>query len=80
MNFIENWAASAWRLWSVRLAAFAGIVAGVLAANPALVLGLIGFMPSGPWRYVASAGVGLVVFIIPTITRLTSQEKTDGRA
>jgi type III secretory pathway component EscS len=75
MKLIENWASNAWRMWSVRLAAFAGIVAGILTANPALVLGLINFMPNGFGRYVASAVVGLVVFVIPTITRLANQEK-----
>jgi hypothetical protein len=59
----------------VRLAALAGAAAAVLAANPSLLLGLIGFLPSGPWRTVASVGVGLIVFAIPTLIRLIPQPK-----
>lgn len=72
----RNW----WRMWSVRLAALAGIVAGVLSASPGLLTWLVNeFLPSGPWRVVASALIGLVVFVIPTITRLIPQKKLEKR-
>lgn len=76
MQLVATWR-TAWRMWSVRLAAVAGILATILSANPALLLGLIAFMPDGALRYVAAAAVGAVVFIIPTITRLAQQSKLE---
>ena len=74
---VSEWR-SAWRWWSVQLAAVFGIVAGVLAANPTLLLGLLAFMPTGPLRYLAAAGVAIVVFVIPVIVRLAKQGPKDG--
>ncbi|KPL67400.1 hypothetical protein SZ64_04335 [Erythrobacter sp. SG61-1L] len=62
-----------WRFWSIRIAAIAAIVAGVLTAHPTLLLGLIGFLPNGIWRTALAAGVSLVVFVIPTLARLWKQ-------
>jgi hypothetical protein len=75
MKLVDNWIIDLKRAWSIRMAAAFGIIASVLMANPSLVLGLIAFMPTGFWRYVASAGVGFVVFVIPTIAKLTAQPK-----
>jgi hypothetical protein len=72
-KLIENWQES-WRFASVRLAAAVAILAGVLAANPGLILGLISHLPQGMWRTLASVIVTLVVFIIPTLTRLLKKE------
>jgi len=64
-----NW----WRLWSVRLAAFAGVIAAYLAANPAQTEELLAILPDGPLRVLASAGIGLLVFGLATGTRLAKQ-------
>lgn len=72
MRLIDDWKNS-WRWLSVQVAALAAIVAGVLTAHPAILLGLIGFIPRGPLQYVAAGAVGLVVFAIPVAARLWKQ-------
>lgn len=69
-----------WRLWSVRLAAVAGVAAAVMAENPALLLGLLAHLPAGPMRTMASIAIGLIVFAIPTLTRLLRQPEKKGQA
>lgn len=71
-----------WKLWSVRLAAIAGVIAAVLSASPGLLTWLVNeYFPAGPLRIVVSAVIGVVVFVIPTLARLAQQpklkEKTD---
>jgi hypothetical protein len=66
-------ARDAWRFWSVRLAALAGIVAAYLAANPDATQALLALLPEGPLRVIASAGVGLFVFALATGARLMRQ-------
>lgn len=68
---------SAWKLWSVKLAGLVAIVAGLLAANPDIAIGLIYFLPDGPWRVVIAIAVSVIVFVIPTITRMVKQPKLD---
>ncbi len=68
----------AWKLWSVKLAAVAGILAAVIASNQSIALGLVYFLPEVPWRIVTAIGIGIVVFVIPTITRMAKQGKKDG--
>lgn len=72
MKLVEE-ARQFWKLWSVRLAAVAGIVAGVLSANPGLLLGLITYFPAGMIRNLAAAAIGVLVFAVPTIVRLMQQ-------
>ncbi len=55
---------------SVRLAALAGVVAAYLAANPDVTNELLGLLPDGPMRTLASAGIGLFVFSLATGARL----------
>ena len=74
MKLIDE-ARQAWKLWSVKLAAVTAILAAILASNQSIALGLIYFLPDGPLRVVAAVGIGLVVFVIPTITRLAKQPK-----
>lgn len=69
----ENW----WRLWSVRLAALAGVVTAYLAANPEQSQELLALLPDGPLRVVASIAIGLFVFATTTGVRLASQKNLD---
>lgn len=77
MKLIEE-ARQAWKLWSVKLAALTAILAAIVASNQTIALGLVYFLPEGPWRVVAGIGIGLVVFVIPTVVRLVKQGKADG--
>lgn len=80
MKFLIDEARNWSRLWSVRLAAFAGVVAAYLAANPDQTEELLALLPEGPLRVLASAGIGLLVFGLATGTRLVKQptkEKPD---
>lgn len=63
-----------WTLWSVRLAALAGVLAASIMASPQLLLGLIAFVPEG-WRTPAAILTGVVTFIIPTLVRVAQQPK-----
>jgi hypothetical protein len=76
MQIVENWR-SAWRLYSVRLAAAAGLIAAYLAANPDQTQDLLALLPDGPMRTLAAAGIGLFVFTLATGTRLARQPKKD---
>lgn len=69
-----NEARNAWKLWSVKLAALAGVLATILAANQSLALGLIYFLPVGPLRIVVAVGIGLVVFVIPTLRTMIERK------
>lgn len=62
-----------WKLASVWLAAAAGILSAVIVANQGLALGLIGYLPGGFMRTLVAVSIGIVVFIVPTITRLWKQ-------
>jgi len=77
MRPVENWRA-AWRFYSVRLAALAGVVAGYLAANPDQTQALLDVLPDGPLRVLASIGIGVFVFGLATGTRLARQGKAEG--
>lgn len=75
MKYLISGAGNWWRLWSVRLAALAGVVAAYLAANPEQTQELLALLPDGPMRVVASIGIGLFVFATSTGVRLASQKK-----
>lgn len=62
-----------WRLWSVRLAAAAGVLAGAIAADPTVLPGLLAHLPEGRLRNVAAVAVGLIVFLAPVVARLWPQ-------
>ena len=77
MNLIKNFR-QAWKLWSVRLAAVTAILATIIAANQSIALGLIYFLPpEGPLRTIVAVVIGIVVFVIPTVTRLMKQKKLE---
>lgn len=72
MRLIENWATHMWKLWSVRLAAFAGVIAGWAATDPQGFARLMETVPEG-----VRPLVGLIVFLAATYTRLAKQGKPD---
>lgn len=81
MKYLIDNAGSWWRMWSVRLAALAGVVAAYLAANPDQTQSLLDVLPDGPLRVLASIGIGVFVFGLATGTRLVKQpEKDSGSA
>lgn len=62
------------------MAALAGVLAGALVAQPQILTALVAYVPE-PWRPLASALAGLVVFAAPTVARLVQQGgKSDGNA
>lgn len=75
LKLIENWMEVLLKAWSVRLSLLAGIVAGYLYANPDDVQKLLNIVPEGPWRVVASVGLGIIITALTTGTRLVSQVK-----
>jgi len=78
MKFIKDCWDIWWKLWSVRIAAVAGVIAAVLSASPGILTWLVNeFLPDGPWRIIVSAAIGIVVFVIPTIARLMPQKKLE---
>lgn len=63
-----------WRMWSVWLAALAGVLATVFTSSPATLQWLVNeLLPPGPLRTLLSVVVGLTVFVVPVITRLWAQ-------
>ena len=75
-RLIDDWR-QAWRLWSVRLAALAGAIAAAIVGSPQLLLGLIAHAPDR-WRPLAAAAAGVIVFLVPAITRVIRQGGKDG--
>ena len=75
MKLIEE-ARQFWRLWSVRLAAVAGMLAGYMTAFPEQVQQLFDYVPE-QWRPIASVATGLAVFALPTWLRLMAQPKKE---
>lgn len=61
------------RLWSVRLAVVAGVLAGVLASNPQPALDLLGMIPASmEWLKPILAFV--IVTGVPVLARMMKQE------
>lgn len=80
MKYLIDNAGSWWKLYSVRLAALAGVVAAYLAANPDQTQALLDVLPDGPLRVLASIGIGVFVFGLATGTRLVKQPEKDSGA
>jgi len=77
LKYLIDNAGSWWKLWSVRLAALAGVVAAYLAANPDQTQALLDSLPDGPLRVLASIGIGVFVFGLATGSRLVKQTAKD---
>lgn len=72
MKFVEE--AKVWyRLGSVQLAAVTGLIAAYLAANPHETEKLLGLLPDGPLRILASIGIGAFVFAAAAGSRLVTK-------
>lgn len=77
MKLIDGWR-SAYKFWSIQLAAAAAMVATAVVANQSFVLSLFAFIPEGK-RWPAAAITGLLTFILPALARLIEQPpKGDG--
>ena len=71
MKFIHGyWQAH--RLWSVRLAAVAGMFTTWVITNPAQVSVALAAVPD-QYRPLVASAVGLSTFALPTLVRLISQ-------
>lgn len=78
MTLVED-ARQAWRWWSVRMAAIAGMVAAALVAQPQILTGLVAYVPEA-WRPAAASLAGIAVFAAPTLVRLLKQgSQSDGQ-
>jgi hypothetical protein len=70
-RFIDD-LGQAWRFWSVRLAALAGALAAAIVADPHILVKLVDHLPED-WRPTFAGIAAFLVFIIPTLTRVTKQ-------
>ena len=73
MKLIETQLRKIWKLWSVKLAALAGLIAGYLTAFPDQRETLMSAIPE-EWRGLAGVLVGFLIFATATGTRLVRQE------
>lgn len=71
MRLIED-CRSWYKLWSIQLAAVAGMIATAIMADPTLILGLVGYIPE-QWRGLAAVLTGLVTFVLPSVVRVLQQ-------
>jgi hypothetical protein len=63
-----------WRMWSNRLALFAGMAAAALVADPGLLAQFVAMVPE-QWRPAAAAVVGLLVSTSAIGARMAKQDK-----
>lgn len=73
MQLIDGWR-HWWRRWTTWLAGLAGIITATFTASPALLLGLIAYIPDD-MRGVAAGVVGALVFAVPVIVAQVKQSK-----
>lgn len=75
IQFVDHWVTQLKNRISIKVAAVFAVVVGLLTANPIIVVGLIGFLPDGIWKWVVALGVAIIVFAIPTLVSLIKQPK-----
>lgn len=75
---VSDWR-TAWKMWSIRLAAAASAIIGYIINDPSVLFAVAGSLPE-PLRIVFSALVGLLVFFLVAFTRLTKQKSLDPEA
>lgn len=77
VNLIPDWT-KVFKTAGVKLAAIAAILATILASNQSLAIGLVMFLPVGPMRYLVAGLIGIIVFVIPTLTQILKRKKPEG--
>lgn len=78
-RLVADWR-SAWRWWSVRMAAVAGLAVTFIVAAPETFLGVLNSLPAD-MREKLSPVIGIAVAVLVTLTRLWKQKPktpTDG--
>lgn len=65
------------KMWSMRLNAVASAIVAYIIADPSFLFSVVGFMPEER-RVVLALGIGIAIFLLVAITRLTKQEKLSG--
>lgn len=73
MKWTETKLREIWRLWSVKLAALAGLIGGYLTAFPEQREAVLNAIPE-QYRPLAGVLVGFVIFATATTTRLAAQK------
>lgn len=63
-----------YKLSSVWLAVIFSTVTTIVAANQGMYFALVGYLPRGPFRFLALAVLWVCLIIVPTITRLWKQK------
>lgn len=76
IKLIEEWR-SAWRWWSMRLAAVGSIAVAYVLAYPDILLSTLNALPP-EMRAVFPPAIGFVLFALVSIARLVKQGKHDG--
>lgn len=76
---VDQWVTQFKHKMSIKLAAAFAVIVGLLTANPVIVVGLIGFLPDGIWKWVVGLTVAIVVFAIPTLAALWRQPKLQAK-
>lgn len=67
-----------WRLSSVQLAAGVAAIGGAVTANPDVLIALAMLLPVGGLAQILIVALVVVtLFVIPTLTRLWSQERDE---
>ena len=70
---IKQEAAQLWRLWSVKLAAVAGLVVAYVMSDPMVLQGIVAAVPE-QWRPLASIMAGFATFAAATLARRVPQK------
>lgn len=79
MKMIDQWREILLKSWTTRMAAFLGVLAGLVGNHEIIAIGLLNFLPQGRPQLIGAGVVGFLVFALPLIiARITKQEKLNG--